>query len=83
MTIIIDNFPNEIMDSIGMAKSTLEHLPTLLEEQTVKVSRKIGRAELYTLNSESPIVKCFMKVEAELTKPKETTPDQAEELIIR
>jgi predicted transcriptional regulator len=75
---------NEIMDAIGMAKRTLyEHLPTLLKEQTVKVSRKIGRAELYTLNSESPIVKCFMKVEAELTKPKEATPDQVEELVIR
>jgi hypothetical protein len=58
------------MDAIGMAKRTLhEHLPTLLEEQTVKVSRKVGRAELYALNGESPIVKCITEVEAELTKP--------------
>jgi len=74
---------NEIMEAIGMAKRTLyQHLPTLLEEQTVKVSRKIGRAELYTLNKESPIVKSFMKVEAELTKPKETPSEQAEEIQI-
>jgi len=60
---------NEIMDAIGMAKRTLhEHLPTLLEEQTVKVSRKRGRAELYALNGESLIVKCFMEAETELIK---------------
>lgn len=73
----------EIMEAIGIAKRTLyQHLPTLLEEQTLKVSRKIGRAELYTLNKESPIVKSFMKVEAELTKPKETPSKQAEEIQI-
>ena len=61
---------NEIMDAIGMAKRTLyEHLPKLVGEGAVKVSRKRGRAELYALNPESPVVRCFMKLEEELTKP--------------
>jgi len=61
---------NEIMEAIGMAKRTLyEYLPKLLGEGAVKVSRKIGRAELYALNPESPVVRCFMKLEEELTKP--------------
>jgi len=61
---------NEIMDAIGMAKRTLyEYLPKLLGEGAVKVSRKIRRAELYALNPESPVVRCFMKLEEELTKP--------------
>jgi len=72
---------NEIMGAIGMAKRTLyAHLSTLLEEGAVKVSRKIGRAELYTLNDESPIVECIMKVEAELTKHREIAPEQSEEI---
>ena len=51
---------NEIMDAIGMAKRTLyEYLPTLVDEGVVKVSRKIGRAELYALDEESPVVRCF------------------------
>jgi len=73
----------EIMKAIGMAKRTLyDHLPTLLEEETVKMSRKIGRAELYKLNKESPVIKYLMMVEAELTKPKETPSEQAEEIQI-
>jgi DNA-binding transcriptional ArsR family regulator len=72
---------NEIMEAIGMAKRTLyEHISTLLEEGAVKVSRKIGRAELYTLNIDSPIVKCFEKVEEELTKPREIPSEQTEEI---
>jgi len=72
----------EIMDAIGMAKRTLyEYLPVLLEEGAVKVTRRIGRAELYALNRESPIVQCFIEVEKELTQPRETSSEEAEELI--
>ena len=46
---------NEVMDAVGMAKRTLyDYLPVLVGEGAVKVSRRIGRAELYTLNRESP-----------------------------
>jgi len=61
---------NEIMDAIGMAKRTLyEHLPGLVDEGVVKVSRRIGRAELYALDEGSPVVRCFMRLEEELTRP--------------
>ena len=73
----------EIMEAIGMAKRTLyEYLPVLLEEGAVKVTRRIGRAGLYALNSESPIVKCFIEVEKELTQLREASSEEAEELIV-
>lgn len=59
----------EVMEDIGMAKRTLyEYLPVLVGEGAVVVSRKIGRAELYQLNKESPIVRCFMEIEAQLSR---------------
>jgi DNA-binding transcriptional ArsR family regulator len=65
---------NEIMEAIGMAKRTLyEYLPMLLEEDAVRMSRRIGRTKLYTLNLESPIVRCFMTLEEELTRSEETS----------
>lgn len=74
---------NEIMEAIGMAKRTLyEHLPILLEEGAVKVSRRIGRAELYTLDRESPIVQCFLSVERELTQPGEVSSKEAEKITV-
>ena len=73
----------EIMEAIGMAKRTLyEYLPVLLEEGAVKVTRKIGRAELYALSRESPIVQCFIGVEKELTQPREAHKEEAEELLV-
>jgi len=74
---------NEIMEAIGMAKRTLYvYLPVLLEGGAIRVSRRIGRAELYALDRESPIVQCFLKVERELTKPGEASSEEAEELIV-
>jgi len=74
---------NEIMQAIGMAKRTLyEYLPILLEEGAIKVSRRIGRAELYTLDRESPIVQCFLRVEEELTRQVEASAEEADELIV-
>lgn len=73
----------EIMEAIGMAKRTLyEYLPVLLDEDAVKVTRRIGRAELYALNRESSIVQCFIEVEKELTQPRETSSEEAEELLV-
>jgi DNA-binding transcriptional ArsR family regulator len=72
----------EIMDAIGMAKRTLyEYLPVLLEEGAVKVNRRIGRAELYALNRESPIVRCFIRLEKELTQPTDASSIEAEKLV--
>jgi len=70
----------EIMEAIGMAKRTLyEYLPVLLEEGAVKVTRRIGRAELYALNLDSLIVQRLLEVERELTRPREDLPGEAEE----
>ena len=60
---------NEIMDAVGMAKRTLyNYLPPLLDEDVIKNSGVIGRAELFTLNRESPIVKCLKEIEEILTE---------------
>ena len=74
MDFFIDN-PNhdftrdEIMNAIGMAKRTLyEFLPILEKEKVIVVSRKIGRAELFQINKESPIVRYFRSIEEELLK---------------
>jgi len=73
----------EIMEAIGMAKRTLyEYLPVLLDEGAIKITRRIGRAELYALNRESSIVQCFIGVEKELTQPREAPSEEAEELIV-
>jgi len=73
----------EIMEAIGMAKRTLhEYLPILLEEDAVKVTRKIRRAELYALNKESPIVQCFLRVEKELTRAGRHCLDETEEIAV-
>lgn len=70
---------DEIMKAIGMAKRTLyEALPVIEKEGVVIVSRKIGRAELFQLNKDSPIVKHFRSIEEELLKnniPKIKTDD--------
>jgi len=67
----------EIMEDLGMAKRTLyTYLPVLLKKNLIKVTRKIGRAELYALNRESVIVQHFIGVDKELTRPE--IPSEAE-----
>ena len=48
---------NEIIDALGMAKTTLYSTPPGFEEAGVIVeTRKIGKASLYRLNGDSPVV---------------------------
>ena len=48
---------NEVVDALGMAKSTLyEVLPELVGASVVVETRRIGKAQLYRLNDESPVV---------------------------
>ena len=64
----LDFTKKEIMESIGMAKRTLYRaLPKLEKERVVKVSRKIGKAKLYKINDENPIITYFRKIEKELS----------------
>ena len=49
---------NEIIEALGMAKITLYNtLPTIEESDIIKITRKIGKANLYRLNPESDNVK--------------------------
>jgi DNA-binding transcriptional ArsR family regulator len=48
---------NEIVEALGMAKSTLySTLPGLEEAGVIVETRKIGKASLYRLNGESSVV---------------------------
>lgn len=48
---------NEIIEALGMAKSTLySTLPGVEETRVIVETRQIGKASLYRLNSESPVV---------------------------
>jgi transcription initiation factor IIE alpha subunit len=48
----------ELVKELGMSKQTLcKNLRDLEELEIVKVSRKIGRATMYTINREHPLVK--------------------------
>jgi len=61
----------EMMEALGLAKRTLaRHLPALRESGIIEVSRRIGRAELYRLNSNSSLVIRLLELEKEIT----TTP---------
>jgi len=47
----------EVIEALGMSKQTFyKYFPELEEEQIVKVSRKIGKAKLYKINLEHPLV---------------------------
>lgn len=54
----------EIMEALGMGKRTFyKYFPELEEYGIVEVSRKIGRAKLYRLNLEHPLVKMLREYE--------------------
>jgi len=58
----------EIIEALGMNKRTFYRtLPKLEGMNIVKVSRKIGKAKLYTVNRDSPIVSCLRNIEKELS----------------
>jgi len=48
---------NEIVEALGMAKTTLySTLPGLEEARVIVETRQIGKASLYRLNNKSPVV---------------------------
>ncbi|MCP8314135.1 MAG: winged helix-turn-helix transcriptional regulator [archaeon] len=48
----------ELVKELGMSKQTLyKNFKDLEELEVVKISRKIGRATLYKINKENPLVK--------------------------
>jgi len=55
---LFDYSKKQIMEEVGISKATLfKYFEKLEEAGIVKVSRKFGKAKLYKINAESPIVK--------------------------
>ena len=73
----------EIMDALGMAKRTLaRHLPAIVDSGVVEVSRKIGRAELYRLDSDSIVVAELRKLEERLMSRLDAAVEDAPQAVL-
>lgn len=65
---LFDFSKNELVKELGMSKQTLYKCFKDLEELgMVKVSRKIGRANLYKINLENPMVKMLNEYVTQLS----------------
>jgi predicted transcriptional regulator len=52
----------EIIEALGMSKTTFyKYFDNLVDFGMIKVNRKIANAKLYSINTESPIVKNIKK----------------------
>jgi len=57
----------DLVKKTGVSKPTIyKILPKLLKENLVVVTRKVGKAKLYKLNTENELVKLILKFEFEL-----------------
>ncbi len=64
---LFDYSKKEIIDELGMSKTTLYNVWSELETLgIVKVSRKYGKTKLYKLNTENELVKNLMEIEKQL-----------------
>ena len=64
---LFDFSKKEILEEIGMSKSTLYRiLPKLLRMEIIRITRRIGKAPLYQINVESPVVKDLWNIEKTL-----------------
>ncbi len=65
----IDYSKKDVADGCGISRPTVyKILPILLKEGVIKVTRKVGRITLYTLNTENEKVKTLLKLEEMLLK---------------
>jgi DNA-binding transcriptional ArsR family regulator len=65
---INDFTKKEIIDALGMSKQTFyKYFDDLEEVGIVKVNRIIGKAKLYKVNRENPIVKDLVNMEKKLS----------------
>ena len=61
---LFDFTKKEVIEALGMSKETFyKYFQDLEKYEIVKVSRKIGRAKLYKLNLEHPLVKMLREYE--------------------
>ena len=73
---LFDFTKKEIIEALGMSKRTFyKYFPDLEKYGIVKVSRRIGRAKLYKINLEHPLVEMLReyekKISLEIAKKKE------------
>ena len=65
---LFDFSKNELVRELGMSKQTLyKYFKDLEELGMVKVTRKIGRANLYKVNPENPMVKMLSEYTTQLS----------------
>ncbi|MEA1904948.1 MAG: winged helix-turn-helix domain-containing protein [Candidatus Hadarchaeota archaeon] len=65
---LFDFTKKEVIEALGMSKQTFyKYFEDLEDLAVVKVSRKIGRAKLYKINLENPMVKLVREYETELS----------------
>ncbi|MEM2995494.1 MAG: winged helix-turn-helix domain-containing protein [Candidatus Bathyarchaeia archaeon] len=66
---LFDFTKKEVIEALGMSKQTFyKYFPELEEYGVVKVSRKIGKAKLYRINVEHPLVKMLREYETKLSQ---------------
>ncbi len=66
---LFDFSKKEIIEETGMSKATFyAHWERLENSGIIKISRKFGKAKLYELNRESPVVKQLLAMEKQLIK---------------
>jgi DNA-binding transcriptional ArsR family regulator len=65
---LFDFTKKEVIEALGMSKQTFyKYFPDLERDGIVVVSRKIGRARLYKINLEHPLVEMLREYEAKLS----------------
>jgi len=65
---LFDFTKREVIEALGMSKKTFyKYFPDLEKYGIVKVSRKIGRAKLYRINLEHPLVKMLREYEKKIS----------------
>jgi len=65
---LFDFTKKEVIEALGMSKQTFyKYFPDLEKYGIVKVSRKIGRAKLYKINLEHPLVKMLREYEKKVS----------------
>ena len=61
---LFDFTKKEVIEALGMSKQTFyKYFPELQELGIVKISRKIGKAKLYTINLQHPLVRMLREYE--------------------
>jgi len=65
---LFDFTKKEVIEALGMSKQTFyKYFKDIEKYGIVNVSRKIGRAKLYKINLENPIVKMLREFETQLS----------------